>query len=129
MEYDWHDFIDQLEDDEGKLSKNKLKALIINAKDDPDKFIRQQGEKLENCINRLASGQLTPKDFEYNIIEIKNSTKTEALKLSLTGRFSAQGFITSINDLIIDGLLAMDLEHQIMFREKKKTTNDETDNR
>jgi hypothetical protein len=101
----WEDFIDNLKDDAGKLAKNELKELVKNSKEDSEKFIKKQGEKMELYLNQLADGQITKKQFEGYILDIKDLTEMQALKMVVAAKARMQSLAKGIENLIINGLL------------------------
>jgi hypothetical protein len=103
----WEDFIDNLKDDEGMLSKDTLKNLVTAAKADSEEFIRRQGEKLELYLSQLATGQITKEQLNSYIIDIKDLTEMHALKMSVEAKVKAEHLIIGICNIIIDGLLRL----------------------
>lgn len=98
-------FIDALKDSACILAKEELKNLINRSKSDPDAFIRQQGKKLELYIDQLADGSITKKQFEDCILDVRDLTKMQSLKMTAEAKARAQYVVTCITNLIMNGLL------------------------
>lgn len=107
MSAKWEDFIDNIRNDGATLLKEELKSLILNTKDDSQAFIQRQGEKLELYLNQLAEGSITKEQFEGYVIDIRDLTKMQSLKMTVAGKASAQRIVKGITKLVINGLMAM----------------------
>ncbi len=101
----WQEFIDNIKDDSAKLIKEELNNLLNAAKGDSEEFIRQQGDKLKSYLNQLASGKITKEQFEGYVIDIKDLTEMQMLKMTVAGKASAQRLANGISKIVIDGLL------------------------
>ena len=107
MSEDWHDFIDKIKDDSGKLAKDELKNLIDMAKNDSEDFVKKQGQKMEGYLKQLAAGQISKGQFENYMQDIKDLTEMQMLKMSVAGKASAQRLSDGIVTLIFDGLMKL----------------------
>lgn len=107
MSNKWEDFIDNLIDNSGKLAKDDLKNLIKSAENDSEEFINAQGVKMERYLTQLATNAITKDEFEGYILDIKNLTEMQALKMSVAGKAKAQSLVNGISNLIINGLLKL----------------------
>jgi len=103
----WEDFINNLKDSAGMLAKDELKTLIKTAKNDSEDFIRRQGEKMELYLIQLAEGKITKAQFEGYVLDIKDLTEMQALKMSVAAKARAQSLAKGVSDLVIDGLLTL----------------------
>jgi len=103
----WHRFIDDLRDTGGQLASEELKGLVAGAKGDSDEFIRRQGEKLELYLDQLAQGMMTKAQFEGYVLDIRDLTEMQSLKMSVSARARAQNFAKGITALVINGLLTL----------------------
>ena len=107
MEKSWQTFFDDIVDEAGILVKNEVKDLLRMSKEDSDEFIQRQGEKVENYLNQLARGEITKQQLEGYLLDIKDLTEMQALKLSVAARARAQRLAEGITDLIVKRLLAI----------------------
>ena len=107
MSSKWEDFIDNLKDDAGTLAKKELKDFINSSKTDSEAFVQRQGQKLELYLKQLADGSITKEQFEGYVLDIKDLTEMQALKMSVAAKAKAQYVVTSITNLIMDGLLKL----------------------
>jgi hypothetical protein len=107
MGSNWESYIDNLKDNAGKLAKDELKGLIKTAKGDSEEFIKRQGEKMELYLSQLAAGQITKAQFEGYVIDIKDLTEMQALKMAVAAKARAQSLATGITNLVLDGLIAI----------------------
>lgn len=107
MASNWEVFIDNLNDDAGKLAKDELKGLVKAAKNDSEAFIKRQGEKLERYLDQLAAGAITKDQFKEYVEDIRDLTVMEKLKMSVAAKASAQRLADGITSLVIDGLLSL----------------------
>lgn len=107
MPSNWETFIDNLKDGAGVLAKDELKNLVNTAKTDSDAFIKSQGQQLELYLSQLAAGQITKDQFEEYILDMKDLTEMEALKMSVAAKASAQRLVDGITNLVINGLLTL----------------------
>lgn len=103
----WEDFINNLKDEAGKLAKDELKDLINTAKTDSEDFIKRQGVKLERYLSQLAKDEITKDQFEGYVIDIRDLTEMQALKMRVVAKAHAQRLANGIENLIIDGLLGL----------------------
>ncbi len=107
MGLEWHDFLDGLKDDAGKLAKEELKELIESTRGDSADFLKRQGEKLERYLNQLAAGLTTKEQFEGYVLDVRDLTEMQALEMSVAARARAQHLAEGITSLIINGLLGL----------------------
>ncbi|MEK7273676.1 MAG: hypothetical protein AAB296_08835 [Candidatus Desantisbacteria bacterium] len=103
----WEDFIDNLKDDAGILAKDELKTLIKTVRNDSEDFIKKQGEKMERYLDQLAEGEITRAQFEGYVMDIKDLTEMQALKMSVAAKVRAQNLAQGMSDLVIKGLLTL----------------------
>lgn len=103
----WEGFIDSLKDEGGKLAKEELKGLINNTKNDSEKFIKKQGEKLELYLDQLATSLITKEQFEGYVCDIRDLTEMHSLKMSVEAKARAQNLVRGITNLVTNGLLTL----------------------
>lgn len=104
---DWEDFVRSLDSESANLIKEELKTLLNGTKNDSDNFVRKQSEKMERYLVQLASGQITKDKFKGYIRDIKDLTETQALKMTVASKASAQRLANGISDIIIRRLLPL----------------------
>jgi hypothetical protein len=107
MPVNWKDFIDGLKDDAGILAKDELKNLITDSKKDTEIFIKRQSEKMELYLTQLAEGKVTKEQFQGYVLDIRDLTEIQALKLSVGAKARAQRFAEQIAKLVLDSLMKL----------------------
>jgi hypothetical protein len=107
MGRNWEDFIDGIKDQTGALAKGELKNLVTWARTEQEAFIKKQAVDLERYLTELANAEITKKQFEGYMRDMKRLTRLQALQMSVAGKAAAQRLVEGIQKLIIDGLLAL----------------------
>ncbi len=100
-------FLDQIKDDSGSLAKGELTNFIDMAKNDNDNFIKEQGNKMETYLTQLATGNITKENFESYILDLKDLSEMQMLKMTVAAKASAQRLVDGISKLILDGLVKL----------------------
>jgi len=103
----WERFIDSIRDDAGQLAKEELKLLIRDAVSDSDRFLQEQGRKMERYLTQLASDEITKEQFEGYMEDLRILTQMQARKMKVAAKARAQRLAQGIVDLVIDGLLVL----------------------
>jgi hypothetical protein len=107
MSAKWEELFNGLKADGAGLLKGELATLLTSAKADSEAFVKKQAEKTELYMNQLAAGEVTVKQVEGYLLDIKDLTALQALKLSVAGKASAQRLVKGIEDLILNGLFKL----------------------
>ena len=79
----WERFIDSIRDDAGQLAKEELKLLIRDAVSDSDRFLQEQGRKMERYLTQLASDEITKEQFEGYMEDLRILTQMQARKMKV----------------------------------------------
>ncbi len=103
----WEDFIDNLKDDAGILVKKELKDLLNSTKEDGEDFIKEQGENMKKYLTQLAKKEITKDQFEGYVLDLKDLTEMEALKMLVDSKARAQRLAKGVTDLVINGVLKL----------------------
>ena len=103
----WEKFFDDMVNDAGILIKDEVREMLDAARNDSEEFLRRQAEKVENYLNQLAAGDISKKQLEGYLMDIKALTEMFALQLSLEARVRAQRLVHGISELIVNRLLAL----------------------
>jgi hypothetical protein len=103
----WEELFNDLKAECAEQLKGELATLLNAAKGDSEAFVKKQAEKTELYMNQLAAGDITVQQVEGYLLDIKDLTAMQALKLSVAGKASAQRLVEGIEDLILNGLFKL----------------------
>lgn len=103
----WTEFIKGIADDAGRLAKDQLIDLVSSAAEDQEEFLRKQGKKMQRYLQQLADGEITKKEFEGYMLDLRDLVRIRALKLSVAAQVRAQRIADGIQDLVLDRLLSL----------------------
>ncbi len=101
------EFLDALLDETVGFSKDQLKDLIREAKNDNRVFIKHIGELTEEFIKLRALGQLTNDEFKELMEDVVDLNKMQYHKLSVQAKARAERIANGISDLVLNSLLSL----------------------
>src|SRR3990172_5304794 len=84
------------------LAKDEILSFFNWAVDEGDEFTKKQKVKLNRYILKLAAGEITAKQFQSNIEDLKTLTEMQLLKMQIAQKAAAQRLVDGIQNLIID---------------------------
>jgi len=107
MNQQWEQLFQDLKGEAAELLKGELGKWLTEVKAETDSFVRRQAEKTELYLNQLAAGQITKQQAQSYLVDIKDLTTLQELKMSVAAKASAQRLVKGIEDLILDRLFAL----------------------
>lgn len=99
------DFLNTVGKGASGLAKEEILNFFNWAADDGNEFTKKQKVKLNRYILELATGEITAKQFQSNIDDIKTLIEMQILKMQIGEKAVAQRIVDGIQNLIIDNLL------------------------
>ncbi len=99
------EFLDTVGKGASDLAKDEILNFFYWSADEGNEFTKKQKSKLNRYILKLATGEITVKQFRSNIDDIKTLTEMQILKMRIAEKTAAQRIVDGIQNLIIDNLL------------------------
>ena len=102
---DFNEIFEELKTGALDLVKLTLKKYKDEAEADAKVFLEDSKEKLEKWTSLLASGELTPSDFEWLVESQKDLLVMNGLKQTALAKIRLDQFKNSLLNLVVDTIL------------------------